>query len=204
VSDVKLFRVTEFAESVFQSPLAHRTAVHPLGVMLFLAAWMTVLGHVPLWRTLWSTVAQGQASALWLAGVVVQVYLLSMALVALVHWPGAFKWGAAGLLLWSGLGAAAMALRLAAGEGAALSPLALAGWLVSPAQGLQLLNWSSGLQLLVTAVLPSLVLTRLRVRRLPMVSVLFLNGTLLALAGGLLALMGPWPAHTIGTPLDWR
>jgi hypothetical protein len=82
--------------------------------------------------------------------------------------------------------------------------LALAGWLFSPTQGQQLLNWSSGLQLLVTAVLPILVLTRLRVRRLPMVAVLFLNGMLLALAGGLLALMEPWSAHTIGTPLDWR
>jgi glucan phosphoethanolaminetransferase (alkaline phosphatase superfamily) len=204
VSEVKLFRVTEFAESVFQSPLAHRTAVHPLWVMLFLAAWMTVLGHVPLWRTLWSAVVQGQASAPWLAGVVVQVYLLSLALVALVHWPGAFKWGAAGLLLWSGLGAAAMALRLAAGEGAALSPMALAGWLLNPAHALQLLNWNSGLQLLVIAALPIVLLARLRVRRLPMVSILFLNGALLALAGGLLALMGPWSAHTIGTPLDWR
>ena len=31
MAHVKLFRVTEFAESVFQSPLAHRTALHPLG-----------------------------------------------------------------------------------------------------------------------------------------------------------------------------
>jgi hypothetical protein len=101
VTDVKLFRVTEFAESVFQSPLAHRTAVHPMWVMLLLAVWMTVLGHVPLWRALLANVAQGQTSATWLAGVAVQMFLLALALVAVVHWPGVFKWGAAALLLWA-------------------------------------------------------------------------------------------------------
>jgi hypothetical protein len=80
----------------------------------------------------------------------------------------------------------------------------LAQWLLDPVHLRGLLNWRSTVQLLITVALPIVLLARMRVRRLPWVSLLFLNGVLLALAGGLLFLMEPWAAHSLGSPLDWR
>jgi glucan phosphoethanolaminetransferase (alkaline phosphatase superfamily) len=204
MAHVKLFRVTEFAESVFQSPLAHRTAIHPAWVMLLLALWMAVAGHVPLWRALWGSVILGQAGLPWLAGVVGQVFLLGVALMALMHWHGLFKWGAALVLAWSALGGCALALRAAKGESVAMPPAALFEFLLDPANLQRLLDWRCLLALTVTGLLPMLLLWRMRVRRLPLGHGLLLNAIILVATGGLLLGLNGLFDHEIGSPLDWR
>jgi lipid A ethanolaminephosphotransferase len=49
---LKLFHITEYAESMFLSPESQREATHPWVIMLASSLWLTVVGNWALWRAL--------------------------------------------------------------------------------------------------------------------------------------------------------
>ena len=49
---LKLFHITEYAQSVFLSPESQREAIHPWVVLLASGLWLAFVGNWALWRTL--------------------------------------------------------------------------------------------------------------------------------------------------------
>jgi lipid A ethanolaminephosphotransferase len=49
---LKLFHITEYAESMFLSPESQREAIHPWVVLLVSGLWLTLVGNWGLWRAL--------------------------------------------------------------------------------------------------------------------------------------------------------
>jgi hypothetical protein len=180
MANVKLFRVTEFAESVFQSPLAHRTALHPLLVMLLVALWLAGVGHWPLWQMLLQPVRAGAASGVLLAGLATSLTATALGLLALMAWRWTFKWGIVLLLFWTALGACAMLLQRDAGQALAVSPLGLLQFLVAPGSLQRLATLPCLLTLLIAAALPALLVARGRIRRIPVAASVATNAIVLA------------------------
>ncbi len=179
MANVKLFRVTEFAESVFQSPLAHRTSLHPLLVMLLVALWLASVGHWPLWQTLVQQARAGAASPALLAGIATSLTAAALGLLALTAWRWTFKWGIVLLLVWTALGACAMLLQQADGQALAVSPLSLLQFLVAPGNMARLATLPCLLTLFIAAVLPAWLVLRGRIRRIPVASSLAMNAIVL-------------------------
>lgn len=47
---LKLFHITEFAESTQLSPETQREALHPFSIVLLSSIWLTLVCNLPLWR----------------------------------------------------------------------------------------------------------------------------------------------------------
>jgi glucan phosphoethanolaminetransferase (alkaline phosphatase superfamily) len=201
MANVKLFRVTEFAESVFQSPVAHRTALHPMLVMVLVALWLAIAGHWPLWQMLLRA-RPGAASPAWLAGLAMHQVVAAMGLLALVAWRRTFKWGIVLLLFWTALGACAMLLRPGFGPAQAASPSALLQFLATPGGLQRLTALPCLLTLLTVALLPAILVVRSRIRRIPRGWSLLMNAIIFAAAYAVLTKETPLPGTTMGSPLD--
>ena len=167
MTDVKLFHVTEFAESVFQSPLSHRTAIHPLWIMLLVALWVATVGHWPLWLTLAGQAQVGAASLSMLAILAAQLALGALLWLAPFGWRWTLKYAMTLMLFWSALGSCAMWLQRAAGESVAVSPGGLLQFLLNSDNWARLQSWPCVLTLLLLAALPAALLWRGRIRRIP-------------------------------------
>lgn len=202
MSDVKLFRVTEFAESVFQSPLAHRTAIHPFWVMLLVAVWVATAGHWPLWLTLIGQARSGAAAWSFLAVLLAKLTLSVLLLLGLTCWRWTAKPAIALLLLWAALGACVMALNRAAGEAVALSPQALFQFMVSLANWKRLLQLPCLLTLLLVWLVPTVLIWRGRLRRIPSPERFGINAVLLTASYGLLVSAGSLFSHAVPSPMD--
>jgi lipid A ethanolaminephosphotransferase len=196
-----LFRVTEFAESVFQSPLSHRTSLHPLWVMLGVALWIATVGHWPLWQTLLQA-GTGAASPAMLAALAAQLALGALLWLALFGWRWSLKTAITLLLLWAALGSCAMWLQRAAGEAVAMAPGALLAFYLKGENWARLQSWPCVATLLGVAVLPAVLIWRGRVRRIPFVQRLFLIVLLVVAAVALLAVLDGRFSHTLPSPLD--
>lgn len=182
MANVKLFRVTEFAESVFQSPLAHRTSLHPLLVMVLVALWLASVGHWPLWQTLLQQARAGAASPALLAGLAANLTAAALGLLALTAWRWTFKWGIVFLLFWTTLGACVMLLQRSVGEAMAVSPLGLLQFLVAPGNLARLTTLPCLLTLFIAAVLPAALVASGRIRRIPTRASLIMNAIVLVAA----------------------
>lgn len=202
MANVKLFRVTEFAESVFQSPLSHRTALHPFWVMLLVALWVATVGHWPLWQTLLIQAKTGAASPALLAGVAASLAAVALGLLALTAWRWTFKWGIVLLLSWTALGACAMLLQQADGQALAVSPLGLLQFFIAPGNLARLGTLPCLLTLLVAAVLPAILILRGRIRRIPVGASLVMNTLVLIAVYLLLTRVGGIFSHSIPSVLD--
>lgn len=168
MASVKLFRDTEFAGSVFQSPLANRTALHPLALMLLVALWLATVGHWPLWHTLLFRAEPGATGPLLAGATVTQLAVAALMWMSVSGWRWTFKTALTLLLLWAALGCSAMWAQSAAGEVVAMTAADLWRFLSNPAQWHKLASWPSLLSLMVVAVIPSILIWRGRLRRVPL------------------------------------
>ena len=202
MASVKLFRVTEFAESLFQSPQAHRSAAHPLVVMLLVALWLATAGHWPLWHTLLLGTEPGTTRPLLATAVLTQLTLGSLFWLALSCWRWTFKPAMTMLLIWAALGSCAMWLQIASGQAVAVTPAALGQFLANPAHWSRLFNWQCGLTILVVALLPATLFWKVRIRRIPLPQSLVTNAVVLVVAYGLLAWLDGQFSHVMPSPMD--
>ena len=202
MSDVKLFRVTEFAESVFQSPLAHRTAIHPFWVMLLVAVWVATAGHWPLWLTLIEQARSGAAGWSFLMMLLAKLTLSALLLLGLTCWRWTAKPAIALLLLWAALGASVMALNRAAGDVVALSPQALFQFMAALASWKRLLQLPCLLTLLLVGLVPMILIWRGRLRRIPSSERFGINAVLLIASYGILISGGALFGHAMPSHID--
>lgn len=187
---LKLFHITEFAESAWVSPEKQREAIHPVMVVLLASLWLTLACNFPLWRELAHLPLEtGQRWWLGLRLALLMLFALT-ALLSLTCWRRTLKLALSLLLLLAALDMPLMLsqanfLDLSAGLGNMGTQLrAGASW--------QLAGLFAALGLL-----PALWLWRLPVRRIPLLATLLQNTLLLVLSCVLLA--GTWwlSAHDI-------
>lgn len=202
MANVKLFRVTEFAQSVFQSPVTHRTSPHPLWVILAVALWIGTVGHWPLWHTMLLQADPGTANPLLTLVLAAQVTLGALLWLALFGWRWSLKWAATVLLFWAALGACAMWLQSAAGEAVAVSPGDLLQFLLKSENWARLQSWQCVATLLGVAVAPALLVWRGRIRRIPALQRWVMVALLLVASYALLTWLGGYFSHALPSPLD--
>jgi glucan phosphoethanolaminetransferase (alkaline phosphatase superfamily) len=159
---LRLFHITEFADSML-TPAAQRDARHPAFLILLASLWLALAGNVPLWREL-SRLPMETGSLIW---IILCFALLTTSalglLLTLLNWPWLLK-GVLTLLLW--LTALNTVLLL---SGHAYLNIGVT------AQGLPALLtalrtpplWQTLLLLAVLALVPSLWIWALRLRRIP-------------------------------------
>lgn len=202
MASVKLFRVTEFAESLFQSPQAHRSALHPLALMLLVALWLATVGHWPLWQTLLLRAEPGAVRPVMALAVASNLILGALIWLALLCWRRTSKLAATLLLVWAALGSCAMWLQSSTGQAVAVTPAALGKFLANPAHWARLLNWQCAATLLVVAVLPAMAVWRSRIRRISLSHNLLLNVAVLLAAYVLLTWLDGQFSHVTPSPMD--
>ncbi len=200
MSDVKLFRVTEFAQSTFPSPLAHRKSIHPLWVMLIVAAWVATAGHWPLWQLF--VQGESQVSVGLMAAFAVQWAAASLVLMALACWRWTFKPVLVLLLVWVAMGACQMVHLADAGQAIAVSPAGLLAVVLHHDSWRLLLNWKCLVTLVQVAAIPAVVLALWQVRRIPLKQNLILNAILLIASYALLVSTRAYIGHTMPSVLD--
>ena len=201
MASVKLFRDTEFAGSIFQSPLANRTALHPLALMVLVAVWLATVGHWPLWHTLLLRTEPGATGPLLAVATVTQLAVAGLIWMSVSCWRWTFKTALTLLLLWTALGCSAMWAQSAAGEAVAMTPADLWRFLSNPAQWHKLASWPSLLSLTVVAVIPSVLIWRGRVRRVPLGYQLLQNALVLIASIAVFVGLSGRLSHTMPSPL---
>ncbi len=181
---LRLFHVTEFAQSML-SPADQREARHPAQLLLWASLWLALAGNLPFWRELIRLPMDG-GSLLWIAlcfGLLATAAL--GALLSMLNWPWLLK-AVITLLLWL---VALNSLLLWAGHGylsASLQPDKVqAVW----AQLRALPLWQPLLAFGLLAVVPSVWIWQLSLRRVALASRLPQNMLLLLVFVCLLGLV---------------
>ncbi len=188
---LKLFRVTEFAESVFFTPESQRHAVHPATVVLLTGLWLASVGNLALWQSLWQTLLltlpfamdaiPGQSGSV-VTLIALPVLLLAVVLVpvTLICWRWTLKIGITLLLFAAALGTCVLWQQQQAGAAAAVTPALLTQLVFGPDRNpARFFNWECALTVLLVAVLPALLLWRVRVRRISFTRNLLVNALFL-------------------------
>ncbi len=176
---LRLFHITEFAESVMLTPERQRQALPPLFVMGLASLWLAVVCNYPLWHALAALPHQGLA-LVWLdLRLALLMVFATLLLLSLLCWRPVFKPALALLFLLAGLNSGVMlALGRPLDLTAGLTPLTA---LVS-----QALSWQSAGLFVLLGLLPALWLWRQPLRRIPVLANLVVNGLVLLLSGALL------------------
>ena len=183
---LKLFRVTEFAESVFFTPQSQRRAVHPATVALLTALWLASVGNLALWQSLWQTLLlsmpqgldaiPGQGSPAPLLALPVLLLAAMLVPVTLVCWRWSLKIGITLLLFAAAFGTCVLWQQQGTGATAGVTPALLTQLVLGPDRNLgRFFNWECALTVLLVAVLPALLLWRINVRRIPFTHYLLTN-----------------------------
>ena len=202
MADVKLFHVTEFAQSMLQSPQSHRSAIHPLWVALLVALWIATVGHWPLWQTMVLQTEPGSIRPALTLLLAAQIGLGALFWLALTGWRWLFKTAITGLLIWTALGCCAMGLQLASGDAVAVSPSTLLRFVSQPVNWGRMLNGQCLLNVLLIAVVPATLIWRSRIRRIPVTSRIVMNAGLLLASYVLLRWSLGQAGHALPSPLD--
>lgn len=202
MADVKLFHVTEFAQSMLQSPQSHRSAIHPLWVTLLVALWIATVGHWPLWQTMVLQTEPGSIRPALTLLLAAQIGLGALFWLALTGWRWLFKTAITGLLIWTALGCCAMGLQLASGDAVAVSPSTMLRFVSQPVNWGRMLNGQCLLNVLLIAVVPGTLIWRSRIRRIPVTSRIVMNAGLLLASYVLLRWSLGQAGHALPSPLD--
>lgn len=89
---LKLFHITEYAQSVFLSPESQREAIHPWVVLLASGLWLALVGNWVLWRALLK-LSEFASATPW--GLVITLALMVVCAISLIlamlNWHFTFK-----------------------------------------------------------------------------------------------------------------
>lgn len=192
MSDVKLFRVTEFAQSTFTSPQAHKNAIHPLWVLLIIAVWVTTVGHWPLWNLFLQP--DSQVSGLLLVYFALQWMAGSLMIMAVLCWRWTLKIVITLLVFWSALGACQMITLAESGQAIGVTPQTLLAFLLDSQNWSLLSSRITMFTILHGAIVPAFMLWAGHVRRIPFNQQLLINAVVLVGSYGVLV----WTRGQIG------
>lgn len=200
MSDVKLFRVTEFAQSTFTSPQAHKNAIHPVWVMLIIAAWVATIGHWPLWNLFLQP--ESQVTPLLMVYFAVQWMAASLLIMSLLCWRWTFKIAVTLLVFWAALGACEMITLAESGRAIGVTPRTLMAFLLQSDNWALLVSRITLFTLLHGAVVPAALLWTGTLRRIPFNQNLTINAIILIASYGLLLLTRGLIGHAIPSVID--
>jgi lipid A ethanolaminephosphotransferase len=162
---LKLFRVTEFAESVFFSPQAQRRSIHPAILIIGYALWLAIIGNLALWQTLKDT---GAATLLTAGALITSATVMALALLC---WRPTLKLVITLLLFAAALGTCLVWFQHQPVDSATLTRLVM-----GPQRGWgRFVSWESALTVLLVALLPAIVLARVPVKRISPVRHVLMN-----------------------------
>lgn len=179
---VRLFHLTEFAESAFLSPQVQREATHPFALVLMAGAWLASATNLPLWFALLRDSAS-PPTAWWLApGLLLLMVLASCALLSLLAWRWTLKPAVTLLLLLAALNTHLMLKHGVYLDAAAMQRLLQASWPEVRA----FVGWQLLATVLILGVLPAMLAWRLPIRRRTPWRNLWQNAVLVLACGGLL------------------
>lgn len=189
---LRLFHITEFAQSRL-SPAAQRESRHPAPLLLLASLWVAIVGNLPLWREL-ARLPMDSGPLLWVG---LCFGLLTTAVLGIVlsllNWPGVLR-SVITVLLWL---VALNTMLLWTGHGALQLNLQPAIWKAALVQLQALPTWQLLLGFGLLAVVPSLWLWHIRVKRVALLARLPQNALLAVIFAGLLALVWLGGRHTL-------
>ena len=184
---LRLFHVTEFAQSQLLSPASQRNASHPYVVVLLFSLWLASIGNLALWQALYRLPDSG-AGKVWWSSIVLalMMYCAVVMLLCVLNWRWTLKLLLTLLLLLAAFNAYFMLTQNVGIDASMIKQM-----LKSPgAQFRALLNWQCFFIITLMGVLPIVVLRRMSVRRTTLPRTLFQNLALFAVAAIVLA--GLW------------
>ena len=184
---LRLFHITEFAESRLSSPAAQREAYHPFGLVLLFSLWLAVICNLALWQAL-SRLPELGTGAAWRIGMALALMMTCalVMLLSLLSWRRTLKLSLTLLLLLAAVNAHFLLT-----QGTFINADLLRRFLHNPAVQLRvLLGWKFFFVVLLLGVVPTVLLWRMRVRRTPLGRSLMQNLALFAAAGVILT--GLW------------
>jgi len=181
---LRLFHVTEFAQSML-SPADQREARHPAQLLLWASLWLALTGNLPFWRELIRLPMDG-GSLLWIGLCFGLLTIAALgALLSLLNWPWLLK-AVITLLLWL---VALNSLLLWAGHGYLSTNLQPGKVQAVWAQLRALPLWQPLLAFGLLALVPSVWMWQLSLRRVALASRLPQNMLLLLIFVCLLGLV---------------
>jgi lipid A ethanolaminephosphotransferase len=99
---LRLFHITEFAESSMFTPATQRESMHPFALMLLISLWVALAGNLPLWQRLWSLPGLGGAQLLWITIILALMMTCALGMLSsLLNWRFVVKLALTVLLLLS-------------------------------------------------------------------------------------------------------
>jgi lipid A ethanolaminephosphotransferase len=184
---LRLFHITEFAESRLLSPASQRDASPSFVLVLVSSLWLASICNLALWQALYRLPDTGAASNWWTGlGLALMMTCALVMLLSLLSWRWTFKLALTLLLVLTALNAFLMLT-----QGAFLNAETLGRILRSPGVQLRaMLGWQLFAIVLLMGVVPSILLWRMPVRRTPLLRTLLENMALFAVAG--IILYGLW------------
>jgi glucan phosphoethanolaminetransferase (alkaline phosphatase superfamily) len=157
---LRLFHVTEFAHTML-SPADQRDARHPALLLLLASLWLALAGNLPLWREL-ARLPMDMDSLAWIGLCFALITAAALGLLlSLLNWPWLLKLSVT-LLLWL---AALNTLLLWTGHAYLSADAVRQGLTAVPGQLRTISPWQTGMVFVALALLPSLWVWRLRLRR---------------------------------------
>ncbi len=184
---LKLFHITEYAQSVFLSPESQREATHPGVVLLVASAWLSLVGNWALWRALFTLPAFSAATpwGLFITLGLVVACLIGLILTAL-NWHFTLKPALTLVLLLAALNTHLLLTQ----DGFVDSPL-LQRLAQDPQEVLRAVgSWRLFFTLTVLGAAPALWLWRTSIRRITLLPNLVQNMGLILLLSAVL--FGLW------------
>lgn len=194
---LKLFHITEFAESTLLSPARQREARHPFGLVLLTSLWLVLAANLPLWHEFTHLSGTVPGPSWWLAGIwgLMTVFAVC-ALLSLLTWRHTLKPALILLLLLAALNTHLM---LTQGTFVNASTMDRVQHLTWP----EIREFVSGqllLTLLVLGLLPAALIWRTPVRRIPLLRHALQNAAFL-IASSLMLLVLWFASHQALAPL---
>jgi len=184
---LRLFHITEFAESRLLSPASQREANHPFVLVLLFSLWLASICNLALWQAL-SRLPDLGTGAAWRIGIGLTLMMTCalVMLLSLFNWRWTLKFSLTLLLLL-----AAFNVHFMLTQGTSINADLIRRILHSPgAQVRALLGWQFFIIALLLGVVPVILLWQIPVRRTLLLPNLMQNLALFASAG--LALAGLW------------
>lgn len=179
---IRLFHLTEFADSAFLSPQAQREAMHPLLATVLASLWLVLATNLPLWFFLMRGAPAADRPD-WLGPTLAaQMVLALCAGLALLPWRRALKPVLIALLLLAALNTHLLLKHGVFLDGTALQRALGATWPEVRA----FVGWQLLATVLVLGVMPTFLLWRQPLRRRSFWQCLWQNALCVAVCAGLL------------------
>ena len=169
---LKLFRITEFAQSsFFFRPTAHKAA-HPLLLVALTSLWTATIGNLPLWQELLRLPELNNARGLWFGlAFAAMVFACTFSLHTLACWRWTLKPALTLTLFTTAVGGYFML-----SYGVVIDPTMMVNVLQThPQEVKDLITWQLGFTVVMGAVVPTLWLWNVRVRHLSLTRTVLTN-----------------------------